>query len=31
MYDFETTAGSEDTPYTLEGAPVIDYAAINIE
>lgn len=30
-YDFETSAGSADTPYTLEGAPVLDYAEINIE
>lgn len=30
-YDFETSAGTEDTPYTLEGAPVLDYADINIE
>lgn len=30
-YDFVTSGGAEDTPYTLEGAPVLDYAVINIE
>lgn len=30
-YDFATTGGSEDTPYTNEGAPVLDYGIINIE
>lgn len=30
-YDFATTAGSEDTPYTLEGAPVLDFAVYNIQ
>jgi uncharacterized surface protein with fasciclin (FAS1) repeats len=28
-YDFETSAGTEDGPYTLSGAPVIDYGVIN--
>jgi len=30
-YDFATTGGSEDTPYTLEGGPVIDYAIVRID
>jgi uncharacterized surface protein with fasciclin (FAS1) repeats len=30
MYDFETSAGSEDGPYTLSGSPVIDYGVIRI-
>ena len=28
-YDFETSGGTEDGPYTLSGAPVIDYGVIN--
>lgn len=27
-YDFETSAGTEDGPYTLSGGPVIDYGVI---
>lgn len=30
QYDFETSVGAEDTPYTLDGAAVIDYADILI-
>jgi uncharacterized surface protein with fasciclin (FAS1) repeats len=30
-YDFVTSAGTEDTPYTLEGDPVIDYALFDID
>jgi len=28
-YDFETSGGTEDGPYTLSGAPVIDYGVIS--
>ena len=30
-YDFETSAGTEDTPYTLEGSPIIDFGILYIE
>ena len=30
-YDFVTSAGTEDTPYTLEEEPVIDYAFFDVE
>ncbi|MFB6273652.1 MAG: fasciclin domain-containing protein [Salinibacter sp.] len=30
-YDFETSAGSQDTPYTLGGAPVLDYGVVKID
>lgn len=30
-YDFETSAGTEDMPYTLEGSPVIDFGILYIE
>mgnify|MGYP006288755125 CR=1 FL=1 len=30
-YDFETSGGTQDGPYTLEGSPILDYAIINIE
>jgi len=30
-YDFATTGGTEDSPYRLEGAPVIDHAVFTVE
>ena len=30
-YDFPATGGTEDGPYTLEGAPVLDYGILNIQ
>lgn len=29
-YDFETSGGTQDAPYTLDGGPVIDYGVLNI-
>jgi uncharacterized surface protein with fasciclin (FAS1) repeats len=29
-YDFETSGGTQDGPYTLSGSPVIDYGVIQI-
>ncbi len=29
-YDFETSAGTQDGPYTLEGDPIIDYGIVTI-
>lgn len=30
MYDFESSGGTEDGPYTLSGSPVIDYGVIRV-
>jgi hypothetical protein len=30
VYDFESSSGSLDGPYTLDGAPVVDYGLLTI-
>lgn len=30
-YDFETSGGTQDGPYTLEGDPVLDFGVLNIQ